>query len=1061
MKSLLLLCLLASVACAQNNLRVHSVRFATLSAQTNQYTNESMVSDGYEMLIANPYATDGYPIVIYQNAGNQPIASVQVLFRIVNDLKGTVHYHRQTCIEKQEWHSGTNMVFCDANGTPTGSDPDSIPAGAYIKVRFPMFSLTVADTNKQGLYRFEAGLLPKQCNGGEIVESRSDDNIQRVFVYINANTPALQASTLKAMQQQSRTLRYHKRSDGILIPATDQWIVKGADIVAGEDYCYNTGMHNRASHAENDTVVIATPLIRMNRRGANGISPDVGGDTLISPIIDLYGKKGSYIAVEVQRAGRIPKDRFWCDSILQGPEHYVDGSASRVPDELLIELAMPTSESDYANTITWNIHPVPGNKAPITDNPLYSHFGGGGKRKGFSDVDGKALTRKLGLTADNYDDGKDEEFKTLWIPIPDTLVSLAAAHAMRLRLRVNARRNGNSTQTPYDDDDNFFIRSIALLSDTKQQDLALTSMSAALPYTVIPPNQAEAIPRSVQIFNNSTKDVGAFTLFFTDAMHKAEASQAATWKFRTLTIPFFPSSRSSVVTLPVWSPDATRWLQESDTLYLAAKLNLLEDANTSNDTLLTEVILHYGDVIAYDDTSIKGKDEYRETNGSTNQTIGLSYRMKFSLQARDTLYGYQTLMKGQVNVRFQLMDAQGSIVPKSSVLRLTGEPDVYSTTLLPEPLVLEAGEYSLAIGVMEIPSKRWLGFSAQRVATVSNKITNIPMWQKAQNLVDKNLSRTLTKSGLYLHGYPFLYANDVSSSSNAYPIYQASIFEHNGFFGIINGDTTYTGGSWLPCLRPYFPRNKSAVVVPSDTADPVFTGDTVVCASYFFMVRDSIVPSVSLNKASRNVKLTLDTTGTSVRVAVWLIDSTQNGFAALTIKGRKSTALTLTHNIAKLPAKPIISFSQNILSTMAAQEYQWYYNSTAIAGATTSGYIPSANGSYKVRIKNEEGCEAESDEYVYNLLSIEETQRGLFAGVQPNPAQGTATIVYHLPQSAPTRIEILDMNGLLLTELTSQTIQDGGTHMVEWDCHAVPNGVYMLRISSGTTSLYRKIVVLH
>lgn len=81
--------------------------------------------------------------------------------------------------------------------------------------------------------------------------------------------------------------------------------------------------------------------------------------------------------------------------------------------------------------------------------------------------------------------------------------------------------------------------------------------------------------------------------------------------------------------------------------------------------------------------------------------------------------------------------------------------------------------------------------------------------------------------------------------------------------------------------------------------------------------------------------------------------------------------------------------------------------------------------------------------------------------VFPNPAAQTATLAFDLLESAPIRVELYDMLGRLCPAGLNEQLPVG-TQQRTVDVSQLPNGVYWLRVQSGTSDfLTRKLVVSH
>jgi subtilisin family serine protease len=83
---------------------------------------------------------------------------------------------------------------------------------------------------------------------------------------------------------------------------------------------------------------------------------------------------------------------------------------------------------------------------------------------------------------------------------------------------------------------------------------------------------------------------------------------------------------------------------------------------------------------------------------------------------------------------------------------------------------------------------------------------------------------------------------------------------------------------------------------------------------------------------------------------------------------------------------------------------------------------------------------------------------------RPNPSQGSVEIAYGLPVESPVSLKIYDLSGRRIRTLVSGR-EKAGYREVAWDGRAdgggrVPSGVYLYRLTAGSFSAVRKLVIL-
>jgi hypothetical protein len=77
----------------------------------------------------------------------------------------------------------------------------------------------------------------------------------------------------------------------------------------------------------------------------------------------------------------------------------------------------------------------------------------------------------------------------------------------------------------------------------------------------------------------------------------------------------------------------------------------------------------------------------------------------------------------------------------------------------------------------------------------------------------------------------------------------------------------------------------------------------------------------------------------------------------------------------------------------------------------------------------------------------------------PNPFNPLTTIVYELPIASRVAIRVYDVLGKEVGVLVDET-KDAGRHSVSWDGSAMPSGVYYCRMTAGSFSDGRKLLLI-
>lgn len=80
-------------------------------------------------------------------------------------------------------------------------------------------------------------------------------------------------------------------------------------------------------------------------------------------------------------------------------------------------------------------------------------------------------------------------------------------------------------------------------------------------------------------------------------------------------------------------------------------------------------------------------------------------------------------------------------------------------------------------------------------------------------------------------------------------------------------------------------------------------------------------------------------------------------------------------------------------------------------------------------------------------------------GIQPNPFGPSTTIRFSLGLDGPTRVDVSDRAGRLVTTLVDDLLPPG-EYTVDWDSGTVPSGIYFCTVTSGAWSERRMLLVV-
>ncbi len=154
---------------------------------------------------------------------------------------------------------------------------------------------------------------------------------------------------------------------------------------------------------------------------------------------------------------------------------------------------------------------------------------------------------------------------------------------------------------------------------------------------------------------------------------------------------------------------------------------------------------------------------------------------------------------------------------------------------------------------------------------------------------------------------------------------------------------------------------------------------------------------------------------------------------------------------------PIITRNGNVLSASNATgwSYQWYFNSSAISGATSKDYTTISNGLYFVTVTDANGCVGSS--LAYNFIGISLPSFIGSAYVSPNPSTGEFNLTLNLNNNQRVTLKVVDMLGKTVLDLGASSLQKGANN-ISINLSDVPKGVYLLQFNTNGNQTIFKLI---
>jgi PKD repeat protein len=155
---------------------------------------------------------------------------------------------------------------------------------------------------------------------------------------------------------------------------------------------------------------------------------------------------------------------------------------------------------------------------------------------------------------------------------------------------------------------------------------------------------------------------------------------------------------------------------------------------------------------------------------------------------------------------------------------------------------------------------------------------------------------------------------------------------------------------------------------------------------------------------------------------------------------------------------PVIYVSGTSLVATAGLSYQWYNGTTLISGATQQSYTPPSTGTYSVLVTDSNGCTQLSAPFDADGVStISDFAQ---VSVYPNPANGSISVAINTNEKSNISIGLFDIIGNEVSTIFSGS-ENAGNYVHQASVAGLSSGIYLVKISDGTSTIMRRISVQH
>jgi PKD repeat protein len=176
---------------------------------------------------------------------------------------------------------------------------------------------------------------------------------------------------------------------------------------------------------------------------------------------------------------------------------------------------------------------------------------------------------------------------------------------------------------------------------------------------------------------------------------------------------------------------------------------------------------------------------------------------------------------------------------------------------------------------------------------------------------------------------------------------------------------------------------------------------------------------------------------------------------ASNINGSDSAEYLSYITVNQSPAIPIVSLSGSLLTSTAANSYQWYYNSVIIPGATSQSYTAQATGDYYVIITDANGCQSASAAVFVGFQGITDVKSNDMITIYPNPVTASLFIYLYEPLAETSHVILTDITGRKIFEKDLETQQHQHTYQI--DLSFAESGTYLIHYINSHQSVIKKL----
>jgi len=356
------------------------------------------------------------------------------------------------------------------------------------------------------------------------------------------------------------------------------------------------------------------------------------------------------------------------------------------------------------------------------------------------------------------------------------------------------------------------------------------------------------------------------------------------------------------------------------------------------------------------------------------------------------------------------------------------------------PFTIPAGQQiTIAFALHAANSLSELQNSARYADTVYNYTLNAPKPVVADADACYGTGTTLTATG----ATAFNWYKEFTGGS---PVFSGAAFNtpaifNDSTFYVSNADNTYES-----VRTPAHVRVRANPKVST-------SGSTIICTNESLILSAEPADTYLWNTGATSQSITVDAAGDYSVTVTNLSPSCQNASAPVTVS---TVAAPVAAFGASSALKTLVPIQFTDQSTDAIS-WNWDFDngSASTLQNPSTSYTSATAANVKLIISSANGCRDTVTQTLDVITALPHDQEGLVK-VYPNPTHSAVQldILDHFPGSRT--VELMTLQGQVLVHR-----EEGPSNSIEFSLADQPDGIYVIRISSGDRVLSRKVVKIH